>query len=106
MPGLRKHGFRVRPVSNADKAWAANNRDKRKRYQLRHFYNLELEEYEVMLQRQDYLCAICQEPMGRPCVDHDHETGRFRGILCVRCNTGLHYLENLMWRRRAQSYLD
>lgn len=35
------------------------------------------------------LCKICQNPMRIPHVDHCHETGRYRGLLCSRCNLAL-----------------
>ena len=45
-----------------------------------------------MLDAQDYLCAICKggpDGRGRLHVDHDHESGRVRGLLCSNCNLGL-----------------
>jgi hypothetical protein len=53
------------------------------------------EEYERLLATQDYKCAICKRPreentLGRRfAVDHDHNTGLVRGLLCYKCNTGL-----------------
>jgi hypothetical protein len=56
-------------------------------------YQLTPEEYERRLKVQKGRCWICrQEPKGqRPVlhVDHDHETGRVRGLLCQTCNTKL-----------------
>lgn len=59
-------------------------------------YGLTLEQYEVMLDEQGGVCAICgqDEPAahGRTgkkfllSVDHCHETGRVRGLLCQKCN--------------------
>ena len=48
-------------------------------------------DYERMLKEQDGKCAICRaqlqmEPK-KPPLDHDHETGEVRGILCKPCNT-------------------
>jgi hypothetical protein len=45
-----------------------------------------------MLARQNEQCAICHRQCGtgrRLAVDHDHQTGRIRGLLCFRCNTAL-----------------
>jgi hypothetical protein len=45
-----------------------------------------------MLARQDARCAICRRECGTGralAVDHDHATGRVRGLLCFRCNTAL-----------------
>ena len=49
------------------------------------------EAYRVLLEKQGGVCAICQLPPGprRFAVDHDHVTGRTRGLLCLKCNTGL-----------------
>ena len=55
-----------------------------------------LEEYDKMFTAQDGKCAICQrEPEGNGVsrhnlvVDHDHETGKVRSLLCDFCNRGL-----------------
>src|SRR5450759_1531991 len=55
-------------------------------------YGLAPEEFQEMLAIQGGLCAICHDPMVRanePQIDHDHETGRVRGLLCARCNLAL-----------------
>lgn len=52
-------------------------------------YGLTEDEYQAMLGVQDGRCAMCGQSMKRPHVDHDHETGKVRGLLCKGCNTGL-----------------
>src|SRR4051794_16106571 len=55
-------------------------------------YDLSWEEYNALLTAQDGQCAICQHPdvvVGPLKVDHDHGTGRVRGLTCLGCNTGL-----------------
>lgn len=42
-----------------------------------------------MLADQQGNCLICGETMVKPYVDHDHSTGKVRGLLCRACNLGL-----------------
>jgi len=83
-----------------------------RRTHLKAKYDLTLEAYEAMLSRQNGACAICGDPSKGPLVvDHDHATGRVRGILCNGCNGQLGRWENPMtaWVRRhfevIQNYL-
>lgn len=38
-------------------------------------------------------------------LDHNHDTGKVRAILCVKCNTGLSYIENKNFLKLAKEYL-
>lgn len=64
---------------------------KSKKHRLRKYYGITLEQYHKMLKDQDYRCAICDihndELTRGLAIDHDHETGEIRGLLCVKCNT-------------------
>lgn len=69
---------------------------------LRRRYGIGVEDYNRMIEAQNGLCAVCKQPErlvrhGRPSplmVDHNHLTGRVRGLLCARCNLGLAWLED------------
>jgi hypothetical protein len=71
--------------------WARNNHLVKK-------YGLTSKDYDIMLESQGSKCAICKtiEPGGRGKfhVDHNHNTGRVRGLLCYRCNVGIGYFDD------------
>lgn len=52
-------------------------------------YGLTEEDYQGMLSKQNFSCAICENADEPLRVDHCHTTGKVRGLLCHRCNTGL-----------------
>jgi hypothetical protein len=59
---------------------------------LRHRYGIGISEYEELLNRQDFKCATCetQHTNKKPLhVDHEHATGKIRGLLCGSCNRAL-----------------
>lgn len=81
---------------NADPVWQAKKRDYLRRYQLETKYGISLEEYLALLEKQNGLCAACNQPekARRPlAVDHDHNTGRIRGLLCTHCNNLAGHIE-------------
>lgn len=55
--------------------------------------------------RQGKACAICGASEGRLVVDHCHRTLRIRGVLCSKCNLGLHFIEREDWVSAARAYL-
>lgn len=57
-------------------------------YKLR--YGISLEQYDEMFKRQGGVCAVCNEVSKKKlCVDHDHETGAVRALVCDRCNRAM-----------------
>lgn len=73
---------------------------------LKRKFGISSEEYDIMLEKQNGVCAICGgKTKRRLAVDHDHQTGKVRGLLCGACNPHLAWLENLEWRRKAEEYL-
>ena len=65
------------------------------------------EDYAVLLSQQGGGCAICgAKPKTRRLhVDHDHATGKVRGLLCHRCNRALPTWANVHWLLAAGNYL-
>ena len=85
-----------------------NIRDYKRRWDLKNKYGITLEEYYEMAKDG---CDICgktvEENKGTLIVDHDHETGKVRGVLCTVCNTGLGKLgDNVKGLTRALEYLN
>ena len=79
-------------------------------YQRYYKYGLTDEDYEQMLAAQGGVCAICESPDPRASawqVDHDHKTGRVRGLLCRPCNVALGLLsDDVIRMARAIRYLN
>lgn len=69
-------------------------------------YKLDRRSWNQMLAEQGGLCGLCQKDMKYPCVDHDHDTGRIRGLLHRECNLKLHAIEDKTFLKNAQTYLD
>lgn len=103
---VRKKRERDRERYRADrgvreKARAGNRRRK---------YGVTQAQVDAMYDAQGGLCGICRSPQlpsERPfAVDHDHETGRVRGLLCGRCNSGLGlFREDGFLLQRAIAYV-
>ncbi|MDX1032810.1 hypothetical protein GOL82_16345 [Sinorhizobium medicae] len=80
--------------------------DMRRKHLLKQRYGLTPEAYDALFASQEGKCAICLEVPERPCVDHSHETGQVRGILCHHCNIRLPAVENDTYRTSAVAYLE
>ena len=88
-------------MNKSRNAWRKENPEKvslfRKKRVLRIKYGITLEDFQSLLCRQDGVCAICKKPEKQKAwgkikmlsVDHDHKTGKVRGLLCSPCNAGL-----------------
>lgn len=83
-----------------------------RRANLKRFYNMTLEDYEVMFKNQGGVCAICGEVETSPrvsnlTVDHCHDTNKVRGLLCNNCNRGIGLLkDSAETLRKATQYLE
>jgi hypothetical protein len=93
--------------------WQADNRTpaSTKNSMLKSKYNLTLDDYHNLLDQQGGKCACCgtTDPRGKGTfhVDHCHETGHIRGLLCHSCNVGIGHLgDNLQGILQAAMYLS
>lgn len=88
----------------------STHKSEHKNSQLKLEYNLTLEQYNEMLTQQDNKCAICGNVNNLQrlmCVDHDHVTGKIRGLLCNRCNLGLgSFTDDVELLKKAINYLE
>jgi hypothetical protein len=66
-------------------------------------YGITVEEYEFLAVLQEDRCAICGsiDPARQLSVDHDHQTGKVRGLLCGNCNVGIGMFQDDPYRLDA-----
>ena len=105
----------------AKKRWADGHRassdtyEPRRNARLKHRYGITAAEYDAMYETQKGCCAICgkhAEAGSSPAhwknklaVDHCHDTGKVRGLLCNDCNAGIGHLGNERVALAAAAYL-
>ena len=101
--------YEARKKSSAPHA----RRDYDRKIRLKSKYGLTLEAYDEMLEAQGGVCAICLEPPGVDAwdrslhVDHNHKTGKVRGLLCGHCNTAIgKFRDDPQRLARAMEYLE
>ena len=90
------------------KAWRKAHPEREHARKIKYQYGLSQDEFSILLFSQRSVCAICRQPFTEtPLVDHDHETGKVRGLLCNSCNLGLGVFKNNSARLRlAAKYLE
>ena len=97
----KRYPKRKESILASNKVWRTNNKNKWtlsvKNANYKRKYGITLEEYNGRKKRQCNACAICgKEETARwrgtlrsLSIDHDHKTGRIRGLLCTKCNIAL-----------------
>ena len=112
-------GYLCKPCS-VERAtnWYKNNPERYYYNQIKAKYGISKEDYLSLLLQQDNKCAICGKEESTPnhwqdkksrrlAIDHCHNTGIIRGLLCYRCNTTLGKVEdNAELLRNMATYLD
>lgn len=92
------------------------NPESRRLARIKHRYGITGEEFAERVAQQGGVCAVCGLPPdqsntrahwgGKLCVDHNHETGAVRGLLCNDCNLVVGYGKTAATLRAAADYLD
>jgi len=86
--------------------------ESRRDYSLRSIYGISTMERDTMSEAQNHRCKICDikekhAPRQRLHVDHDHDTGAVRGLLCGRCNVAIGLLQDSSeFTIKATTYLQ
>ena len=98
-------------VNKRTKQWKLDNPEKWKATQRQSRHGISDSMYQRLISYQMFRCGICREVWNpsskRFAIDHDHKTGKTRGLLCVRCNVGLGYMrDNPEILRSAIEYLE
>jgi hypothetical protein len=96
-------------ASATTRAWYAENKDRAKqtafKIRLRNAYGITVEQFHEIRAEQQGRCAVCRRE-AQLCVDHDHATGKIRGLLCRKCNAALGmFMDDHATLRRAIHYL-
>lgn len=89
-------------TGQASNAWHKQRPEWRRNANLKHNHRITTEEYNALLERQGGNCAACGLAdtalhYGKPrslAVDHCHQTGKLRGLLCGKCNQALGLLDD------------
>lgn len=111
----RKHTREARKIYS--KSYKEKNKSEIKNSILKRHFGITLETYNELAINQNNLCLICNKPeMGIDkrsnkrrllAVDHDHKTGKVRGLLCSKCNRGLGYFnDNVELLKNSINYLE
>ena len=87
--------------------WAKNNPERSKYNSIKSKYGLSKFEWDALLEASKGCCGICGEYFGHQlCIDHNHETGTVRGLLCSPCNAALGFFkDNIESLNAAIDYL-
>lgn len=98
-------------VQKQHQEYYQNNKDAFRKNERKRRYGLTDEQYQEMYAKQEGKCAICRcEDMGGKNglhVDHDHEAGKVRALLCAQCNQGLgKFRDSVPTLQRAIAYLQ
>lgn len=96
-------------LETARKSYHKRTPEQKRSQHFRYKYNITLEGYDIMFEKQNGVCGICGLPQigKRLAVDHSHSTGEIRGLLCDMCNKGLGlFYDNTENLKKAIEYME
>ena len=112
--GYRNHCKLCRKSYNQE--YQKQNHTQLRNYKLQRIYKISIEVLQMLYETQQGACAICKVPLtlkknskgvSVEQVDHNHTTGKVRGLLCLNCNTALGLLkDNVNVLQEAKKYLE
>lgn len=89
----RRYENHKEELKERSRLYRKNHPNYSKGYNLKYFFGITLDDFNTMLQKQDHRCKICGVGLIvkgprviQPSVDHDHLSGKVRGLLCANCN--------------------
>jgi hypothetical protein len=106
--------------ASARKKWSDANPERAsysaRNRRLKHIYGVDIEWYEAQMKAQNNKCAICETETNNTrgerkdwnfAVDHCHDTGKVRGLLCNQCNRALGlFKDDITLLEKAKNYLE
>jgi len=101
-----------RPCHNKNCQESLRRNGGSRNYHFRRRYGITGADADALIEQQGGICPLCQEVprdklKNKWHVDHDHETGRIRGMLCHHCNTALgNFRDDVKILARAIKYLE
>ncbi len=117
----KKYYLKNRDKILTDKKYSSKNKQYRREYylknksksqelHLKNTYNLTIDDYNKIFDEQKGCCKICEkhqsEFKAKLAVDHCHQTGKIRGLLCNNCNRGLgHLKDSVLLLKKAIKYI-
>lgn len=99
-------------ISKKTKAYLLTHTEERRQAKRLYYYGISRASFNSILDEQGGVCGVCKKSHwggrhGTPHVDHDHKTGRVRGILCQKCNIALGMVDdNPSIARSLANYLE
>lgn len=93
-----------------DRAYYQAHKDKYAAWDRERLYGITDKGYKKLITTQDWRCAICSKTLEEAkqtksfCVEHDHNTGRVRGLVCLVCNRNIAWYER--YRNKLEAYID